>query len=103
MAGRTSYVIILIASAYMGAAAVLHMCWQHSLLLTVIAAPFGGSLAVLSAALLLYPRERSAKSLPTADRPVSEMRPSQDTVGQIGWPQRRRLAGAKVTRFLSGL
>ena len=61
MAARTS-LIILIAAAYLGGAVTLHLCWQHSLFLAVVAAPFGGSLAVLSAAMLLYLRNPDARS-----------------------------------------
>ena len=57
MAARTS-LIVLIAAAYIGGAAALQMCWQYSFLLALVAAPFGGSLAVISAALLLYLRDR---------------------------------------------
>ena len=63
MAARTS-LIVLIAAAYIGGAAALQMCWQFSFLLALVAAPLGGSLAVLSAALLLYLRNLDGKSRP---------------------------------------
>ena len=55
MAARTS-LIVLIAAAYVGGAVALHLCWQHSFLSALVAAPLGGSLAVLAAALLLFLR-----------------------------------------------
>lgn len=63
MAARTS-LIVLIAAAYIGGAAALQMCWQYSFLLALVAAPLGGSLAVLSAALLLYLRNWEGESRP---------------------------------------
>ena len=51
MAARTS-LIVLIVAAYIGGAVALHVCWQHSFLLALLAAPFVGSLAAISAALL---------------------------------------------------
>ncbi|MHC2109138.1 hypothetical protein [Methylobacterium sp. CM6246] len=63
MAARTS-LIILIAAGYLGGAVVLHVCWQYSFILAVVAAPFGGSLAVISAALLVYLRNVDGWSRP---------------------------------------
>jgi hypothetical protein len=63
MAARTN-LIILIGAAYLGGAVTLHLCWQHSVFLAVVAAPFGGSLAVLSAAVLLYLRDPDERSRP---------------------------------------
>jgi hypothetical protein len=40
------------------------MCWQYSFLWAFMAAPLGGSLAVLSAALLLYLRNSEVRSRP---------------------------------------
>ena len=63
MAARTS-LIVLIAAAYIGGAAALQVCWQYSFLLAFMAAPLGGSLAVLSAALLLYLRNWEGERRP---------------------------------------
>jgi len=71
MAARTS-LMVLIAAAYIGGAAALHVCWQHSFLLALVAAPFGGSLAVISTALLLYLRDPGARNrLSGPDRRIS--------------------------------
>lgn len=77
MATRTS-LIVLIFAAYIGGAAALHACWQYSFLLALLAAPFGGSLAALSMALLLYLRNLDGKSRPLGS---AEDRPHR-TVGQ---------------------
>ena len=65
MAKRFSYVTILIASAYLGGAVTLAACWQHGSLSAIVAAPFGGSLAALSAALLLYLLNRGNTGIPS--------------------------------------
>lgn len=65
MAKRFSYVIVLIASANLGGAVTLAACWQHGSLLAVVAAPIGGSLAALSAALLLYLLDRGISGIPS--------------------------------------
>lgn len=79
MATRTS-LIILIAAAYIGGAAALHVCWQHSFLLALVAAPFGGSLAVIFAALLLYLRHPDARNRPSGP----DRRISSELLGRIG-------------------
>lgn len=74
MAARTS-LIVLIAAAYIGGAVALHVCWQYSFLLALVAAPFGGSLAAISAVLLLYPRDPDArKRLSRFERRISSER-----------------------------
>jgi hypothetical protein len=69
MAARSSYIVVLIASAYIGGAFALNACWQYSVLLAVAAAPLGGSLAVVSAALLLHLRARIAETQPLGRTP----------------------------------
>jgi hypothetical protein len=93
MPGRSSYIIILIASAYIGGAAALNACWHHSFLLALAAAPLGGSLAVVSAALLLFLRERMVETSQAgpAARPSAEMkdptaRPAETAPGRLRAP-----------------
>jgi hypothetical protein len=73
MAARTS-LIILIAAAYLGAAVTLHLCWQHSFFLALVVTPFGGSLAVLSAALLLYLRDGGSNDHPPASAATASLK-----------------------------
>jgi len=79
MAARAS-LIVLIAAAYIGGVAALHVCWQHSFVLALVAAPFGGSLAVPSAALLLYLRDPDTRNCLC----VSDRRTSSDLLGRTG-------------------
>ena len=60
MGGQPSYLIILVASAFIGAALAVGASWHHGFFLTLVAAPIGGSLGGFAAALLLYLRERIA-------------------------------------------
>lgn len=53
MGGRPSYLIFLIAGAYLGAAIAMISVWHFGYLWAVAAAPVGGSLGVLAAALPL--------------------------------------------------
>ncbi|TXM99147.1 hypothetical protein FV242_26455 [Methylobacterium sp. WL64] len=78
MAARTS-LIVLIVAAYIGGAVALHVCWQHSFLLALLAAPFGGSLAAISAALLLYLRDPNARNRPSGP----EQRISSELLARI--------------------
>lgn len=68
MAWRTSWIIALIGSAYIGGAVAFHLCWPHSLLLAIVAAPFGGSFAATLAALLLFLTNRGPEISPLASQ-----------------------------------
>ena len=68
MTARTSSIVLLVGSAYIGGAATLLACWEHGPILAIAAAPFGGSLAVVTTALLLSLGRPKAGSRASAAR-----------------------------------
>ena len=58
MGGRPSYLILLIACAYVGAALAVAFCWHLGFFVMLVAAPIGGSFGGFAAVLLLQVRER---------------------------------------------
>jgi hypothetical protein len=84
MDGQRSFIVVLIASAYLGGAATLAVCWHYSVLLAIAAAPFGGSLAVLGAALLLHRYRARAKARPVKSSGAS----LSNSAGSTRWIRR---------------
>ncbi|QGY02321.1 hypothetical protein MMSR116_10865 [Methylobacterium mesophilicum SR1.6/6] len=82
--------MILIARASLGGAVALSARWHHGFVLALAAAPLGGNLAVVSAALLLALRVRmiATSHVGWAARPSAEVK---DPAGRVAATAQSRI------------
>lgn len=91
MGGQRSVIVILVASAYVGGAAALATCWHEGVILAILAAPIGASLAVLCTAFLLYQYRSAVRA-----RPAAAVKPApSEGIGRAAWPRRPDLGAGR--------